>query len=407
MIQPQALFCAGCRMTGCLVTVVASFSLCGCLDDPASTGIVDLLGNESPASEAHSHSTGAEETSDIDRPVPASVPPWPKVELESTEYNFGNLQVGGHLDHAFTIRNVGDAPLRLAAGESTCQCTRFELDTEEVAPGDTATLHVSWQGKKVDPSFHHGGSVFTNDPKRSDIRFTVRGRVDAVVTMQPERIWYAGNVSSGEPTKFTARMFSRVFPKLTIESVLTGSEFTSLDFIPMTKAELVSNDALCGYRVEVTIRPDFPVGVLSENVKIELKELEEHLEVLLEARRYGNIHIQPMAGTLFNERERGVDLGTFSARNGRKADLMLIVDQIGFDMDLQFLEVETDPKVLRVSLLPIGKRSATVGRYRMTVEIPRGTNSMKRLKGNIGTIRCRTNHPSGEEIQLRVRLQSF
>jgi len=259
----------------------------------------------------------------------------------------------------------------------------------------------------VKPAFKHGGSVYTNDPRMPEIRFNVLGSVDSAVSLKPDGAWDAGDLAGQESTTFDTWVFTRVLPKLTIQSATTDSEFTSVDFTPMTAVELEHNKALAGYRCRVTVQPEFPIGDLNDELKITVSELDEPLEITLRARRRGAIHITGIKGTLFNTKVRGLDLGRFNAAQGRKAELMLIVNHADFDEDLQLLEVETDPKVLRVSLEPIGQRSGRVARYRMTVEMPKGATRMTRLGDSKGTILCRTNHPADKEILLLVKMHSF
>ena len=60
----------------------------------------------------------------------------PKAVVESQEFDFGVLEPDSSGEHEFTIRNEGDAPLKLRFGGKTCKCVGFEITPREVPPGE-------------------------------------------------------------------------------------------------------------------------------------------------------------------------------------------------------------------------------------------------------------------------------
>ena len=390
---------------GC--AIVASFLLMGCAEEREPTGIAGAL-QAVAGSDGDDHSNGDHSNQSAKpRPIPSEKPPWPTATVEESEFHFGRMQLGAENgEHKFTITNTGDTELELVAGDPTCQCTTFELSTENLAPGESATLTVRWQAAKVDPNFSHGGGVYTNDPKRREIRFNITGMIDANITMKPSGLWHAGTLGD-EPITFEADVFSRILDELTITSAEMQSQYSSVKWTPLRPIELSQHDAVSGYRFVITVEPDFPVGKLEDLLTIDAEQLSEPLKIPVHANRQGAIHITGMNGARFNSTLRGLDLGRFPAYKGRKAQLMLIVQQKDFDEELRLVETECEPKFLRVSLEPIGESSGNVRRYAMTVEMPPGAPRTKRLVGNSGTIHCETNHPTGENIDLMVRIDSF
>src|SRR4051812_32552624 len=47
----------------------------------------------------------------------------PRAVAEEAKYNFGTMQRGTSKSHDFVIKNVGEAPLKLRAGTTSCKCT--------------------------------------------------------------------------------------------------------------------------------------------------------------------------------------------------------------------------------------------------------------------------------------------
>src|SRR5262245_52451963 len=46
-----------------------------------------------------------------------------RIKVDEPVYNFGTMQRGTTKSHEFVVHNIGDAPLTLANGGTTCKCT--------------------------------------------------------------------------------------------------------------------------------------------------------------------------------------------------------------------------------------------------------------------------------------------
>src|ERR1700676_5756139 len=111
------------------------------------------------------------------QPLPSSPngPPG-KAAVEKWEYDFGKMQVGAEGRHEFVIRNVGQGPLTLEKGPTTCACTVEEIEHPQLAPGEAANVLVTWHPKGRGP-FRQSATVRTSDPKAGSIELTVFGDV--------------------------------------------------------------------------------------------------------------------------------------------------------------------------------------------------------------------------------------
>jgi hypothetical protein len=94
---------------------------------------------------------------------------WTAPEILSDEivHDFGVLYFEDHptYAHQFTIQNAGDEPLLIRELKTSCGCTRAEISSKEIPPGETATL-------EAELSFRHRRgkeririTLLTNDPK--------------------------------------------------------------------------------------------------------------------------------------------------------------------------------------------------------------------------------------------------
>lgn len=71
---------------------------------------------------------------------------FPKMEFTNTVHDFGNIKQGTPVEHKFTFKNTGNAPLVIVDAKSSCGCTVPEFTKEPVAPGDSGELLVKFNG---------------------------------------------------------------------------------------------------------------------------------------------------------------------------------------------------------------------------------------------------------------------
>ena len=73
-----------------------------------------------------------------------------KMEFAETEYNFGEIDEGGVVEHIFKFTNTGKVPLVISNARSTCGCTIPEWPKTPIAPGAEGEIEVKFntKGKK-------------------------------------------------------------------------------------------------------------------------------------------------------------------------------------------------------------------------------------------------------------------
>lgn len=68
----------------------------------------------------------------------------PQITFQETEFNFGDIQQGDKVEHIFSFKNTGTAPLILSNVLTTCGCTAPEWPKEPIAPGKTAQIKITF-----------------------------------------------------------------------------------------------------------------------------------------------------------------------------------------------------------------------------------------------------------------------
>ena len=148
-----------------------------------------------------------------------------------TTYDFGVLAPNDTGEHSFVLKNVGEEPLTLKLGATTCKCTVGDLDANELEPGAETEIKLSWTVKTKADSFSQSAEVWTNDPKHPAIRFQITGKVVREVAVMP-KAWLFGEVAAGEPFEMQGTVYTYYEDQ---EVVPTDISFTSKDLTELTE----------------------------------------------------------------------------------------------------------------------------------------------------------------------------
>ncbi|MEZ6118669.1 MAG: DUF1573 domain-containing protein [Pirellulaceae bacterium] len=88
----------------------------------------------------------------------------PRIDAANYSHDFGVMDPFTEKEHIFKLVNVGDGPLQLQLGNSTCSCTVAQIPTKPILPGETAEILVQWQTKTNNRRFVETTTVRTNIP---------------------------------------------------------------------------------------------------------------------------------------------------------------------------------------------------------------------------------------------------
>lgn len=365
--------------------------------------VPSLASGENPLAALQTSDNTIERPVEVDdRPVPSKTGPWPAATAVEQTYAFGRMQVMQEGEHSFRLRNTGDAELKLQAGKSTCQCTLFKVEKESLAPGEETRVIINWKPKSRDPSFRHGGPVYTNDPKNPKLDFAVEGAVDVAIEVLPDSVWDAGNVYRDRPGVFKAAIASKIKDEFTITSIKAASEHVTFKITPMETAEKVMDHWSSGYEVEVTVAPDIPSGLFTDEATITLGDGEAPMTIPIRARKYGAIKFIPSPGVAFEPDEMLLKLGNFAAGSGRSVKLTVIVENEGMTEPLKIVTKESRPSYLTAEIEPVGPVTGKTQRCNLTIAVPPGRPRERFDAENPANLTLTTNHPLGETVSINV-----
>lgn len=326
--------------------------------------------------------------------------PQPKAVLSEELHDFGTMAIGRSGSHDFIITNEGDAPLKLAKGPVQCKCTLSELDGDELAPGESATITLEWTPKELG-SFGQGARIWTNDPNNPIVDIRVEGAMVSEVKFEPTNGWMLGNIPSGRPVKLQGEISSSLHDSFEILEIETSSPKITLTTIPIEGSELLIREVKSGYLLLGEYQPDEDAGSFREQVTIRtsLENYPEHV-FNISGNRSGPITI---IGPGWTAGMRLLDLGRFSAADGKQSKLTFMVET--FEEEFALNDVSITPAFLNVDLQPTeSSGNSPRKRYSFTVDVPAGSPKGVWHRDEPAKLVLKTNHPKLEEIAIDIMM---
>lgn len=80
-----------------------------------------------------------------------SATPMPHLSLDSAYIDMGVVRIDSIGSATMHFRNTGDAPLQIMRIYSDCGCTVPSYSSDEVSPGETGEIRISFNGKNRQP----------------------------------------------------------------------------------------------------------------------------------------------------------------------------------------------------------------------------------------------------------------
>jgi len=332
----------------------------------------------------------------------------PAVAVDQDSYDFGVMDGGGKQSHMFRFTNRGGAKLTLAKGDVTCRCTKFELEKEELQPGQSAAATVEWTPKGFRGPFRQTAVVLTNDPSRPRVTLTIVGRVTNIVKADPNDLILDG-VPSGGSRSVALAIFAYTPKPLKVLSheflePETAQSFTA-KFETMREAQWKGEqDAQGGVVGEIALKPGLPVGSFRQTIRIKTSYgAVGEIEVPIKGTVVGDISL---SGADWNSQRGVLTMGTVNGSEGAERTLLLIL-RGDHRKGVTFGPIRSSPDFLQVEL---GQAKEVEDRplvhVPLTIRIPKGSPPTSHLGldlASLGRITIKTNHPQVPELVIYVR----
>jgi hypothetical protein len=329
-----------------------------------------------------------------------------RAKVEEQHYDFGTMQRGTSKSHDFVITNVGDAPLKLRAGTTTCKCTLSEVSEAAIAPGESTKVKVQWSAKSDNGPFRQTANILTNDPLQSTLELTVDGKIMSASGVEPPDLVF-DKITVGESKTTQTYVMAMLQDDLAVTDPVLSDPTTrdrfDVKIEPVDTKDLPNKNARRGVRVSVTAKPGLPAGRIMQwlSLRTNLQDAEK-LEIPISGQVVGDISVH---GTGWSEDRSALLMGSIKSGEGGHGKVSIVVR--GADAAATTFAIKSvDPPEMKVKIGEPKKLKDTLVQTPLEIEIPVGTRPMVHLdtsQGEPGRIVLTTTHPKIKELAIDVQ----
>ena len=100
------------------------------------------------------------------------------VEFEKDVHDFGNMKQHGDASAEFKFTNTGAAPLIISNAKGSCGCTVPSWPKEPIMPGETSSIKVKYDSKRVGP-INKSVTISSNASNEPTKVIRIKGMIEA------------------------------------------------------------------------------------------------------------------------------------------------------------------------------------------------------------------------------------
>lgn len=142
----------------------------------------------------------------VARDVPESKQGTPQLEISSTVMDFGEVWQCEPAIGAITLKNVGDAPLRIINVKTSCGCATPSRPKCPLLPGESDVLTITYDTVKRRGPARQRVTLTTNDPSQPRVEITVRGNVKPLYEATPSDMLIFARINRDEHKSQTIKL---------------------------------------------------------------------------------------------------------------------------------------------------------------------------------------------------------
>lgn len=137
-------------------------------------------------------SVSAQETA-----APATPTSMAEIKFEKEVHDYGTVKQGANGVCEFKFKNTGKEPLIISSARGSCGCTVPEWPKEPIKPGESATIKVSYDTKRIGP-INKSVTITSNARTEPNKVIRITGNVEAAPQPQPA---FPANTREGAPVE--------------------------------------------------------------------------------------------------------------------------------------------------------------------------------------------------------------
>ncbi len=125
----------------------------------------------------------------------------PELAVDRPVFDFGTIPQGKKVEHAFILRNKGNAPLTIKNTRTSCGCTVANVSASVVQPSKSTEIRASFDSGNFFGNVTKTIAVESNDPKTPVYTLTLKGTVVEEIAVTPRQV-NLGTLRAGTGKEF-------------------------------------------------------------------------------------------------------------------------------------------------------------------------------------------------------------
>ena len=339
-----------------------------------------------------------------------------QVAVDQEEFDFGKMDSSENGKHEFIFTNRGDHSLTLNPGSTSCSCTVSEIKDNDLAPGQSTKVLVSWRSKGRIGPFQQSLTIVTSDPLRPEVTLTIQGEYTRSVYADPDELAY-GQISGTEPIVREACILCNL-PRQQIK--IQGHQmsnpglekFFQVDDVPLGADELRKYKGVTnGVLVRVTVKPGLPLGSFQQTICLSTN-LPAVSEIDLPL--FGSVGEVSLIGSGWRSDTGVLDIGVVEGHGVTQRKLIVLVrGSNAKEMKFKVASIEPDFLDVKLGKTTVADTSCTLSQTELLIEIPTieilkrkrksSANFMGAENGKLGEILLEAIPPRVYSLRIRVR----
>ncbi len=148
----------------------------------------------------------------------------PKIEFQSTTYDFSKIKQGEIARHDYVFTNSGNATLEILDVKPGCGCTTAGSWDKKVEPGKTGSIPLQFNSTGFGGSVSKSATVTCNDPAKPNVVLVLSGTVWRPVDITPAMAVFQIDGDSQTNQTKALKIVSNMEEPLTITEVTSANK---------------------------------------------------------------------------------------------------------------------------------------------------------------------------------------
>ncbi len=251
----------------------------------------------------------------------------PGIKFKEKIYDFGAVGSGDKVMHNYAFTNAGQEILIIKEVRPSCGCIAALVSSNEIAPGGTGVVKVTFHTEKYTGRQTRTVSVYSNDPGQPEVDLTIQGNIEAEFALEPESVQF-GDIEKGTSITKAIKLIQLGKEELILNKAEAISGYFSTRIFPLI------DEKQKGFKIEIVLNPNVAVGQFNEVITLHTN-LPKHLklDVPVWGNVLGRIKVKPQMVSL-GAFKKGTSSKTYkievTSTDSRKFNISKVVSDMPF-----------------------------------------------------------------------------